>query len=149
MARTTAAPTAVSGVGRAPRFKLTTPIVREPILHKQIADAFRLELAPPGRISHDGVVWWSVDMAAYAGSVPGIRTGRGCIAGVPDIIVLHRGRAFFLEVKADDGSLSPAQQQVGLAILMAAIPYGVARSATEALALLDAWDVPRAHRIRR
>lgn len=129
-------------------FKLTAPIIREPILHKQIADAFRIEIAPPGRVSKEGVVFWSVDIAGYSGSVPGIRTSRGVIAGIPDMIVLYCGEAHFLEVKADDGVLSPAQQNVGVAILMAGARYGVARTAGEALALLDQWDIPRAHRIR-
>lgn len=132
----------------AVKFKLTAPIVREPVLHKQIADTLRLELCPPGRTSPQGVTWWSVDMAAYAGSVPGIRTGRGCIAGVPDMIVLYRGAAFFLEIKALDGLLSPAQQTVGVAILMAGAQYGVVRNASEAIAHLDQWDIPRTHRIR-
>jgi len=123
-------------------------VVREPILHKQIADTLRLELCPPGRISRDGVTWWSVDMAAYAGNVPGIRTARGCIAGVPDMVILHQGSAYFLEVKADDGSVSPMQQVVGVAILLAGARYGVARNPAEALQHLDAWEIPRAHRIR-
>jgi hypothetical protein len=129
-------------------FKLTAPVVREPMLHKQIADSLRIEIAPPGRVSLHGVTWWSVDMAAYAGTVPGIRTGRGCIAGVPDMIVLYRGTAFFLEVKALDGVLSSAQQTVGIAILMTGAHYGVVRNASEAIALLDEWEIPRAHRIR-
>lgn len=133
---------------RAVKFTLTAPIVREPILHKQIADSLRVELGPPGRVSAQGVTWWSVDMAAYAGTVPGIRTGRGCIAGVPDILLLHRGAAFFLEVKALDGALSSAQQTVGIAILMTGAHYGVVRNASEALEHLDAWEIPRARRIR-
>ena len=131
----------------APKLRLTAPVVREPVLHKQIADTFRLEIAPPGRVSPHGVCWWSVDMAAYAGAVPGIRTGRGCIAGVPDMIVLHRGGAYFLELKAEDGRLSPAQCDVGAAILVCGARYGVVRDAFEAVAHLDAWDIPRAHRV--
>jgi hypothetical protein len=80
--------------------------------------------------------------------VPGIRTGRGCIAGVPDMIILYQGCAYFLELKADDGILSPAQQGVGAAILFCGARYGVVRSAGEALEHLDAWEIPRAHRIR-
>lgn len=129
-------------------FKLTAPIIREPVLHKQIADSLRIEIAPPGRVSLHGVTWWSVDMAAYAGTVPGIRTGRGCIAGVPDMIVLYRGTAFFLEVKASDGILSTAQQVVAVAILITGAHYGVVRNAGEALEQLDEWEIPRAHRIR-
>jgi hypothetical protein len=135
-------------MARAVKFKLTAPVVREPILHKQIADSLRVELGAPGRVSAQGVTWWSVDMAAYAGTVPGIRTGRGCIAGIPDMILLHRGAAFFLEVKALDGMLSAAQQLVAVAILMTGAHYGVVRNASEAIALLDQWEIPRAHRIR-
>jgi hypothetical protein len=29
-------------------------------LQRPIADALRLEIAPPGKVSRDGVVWWSV-----------------------------------------------------------------------------------------
>lgn len=132
---------------RAPAFKLRAPIVREPVLHRQIADALRLELCAPGRVSRDGVVWYSVDMAAYAGNAPGIRTARGCIAGVADIEILHRGAAYFLEIKADDGELSDAQRDFANAVLCAACCYGVARNVAEVLACLDRWGIPRAHRL--
>ena len=51
------------------------PVPEHP-LQRQIADALRLEIAPPGKVSRDGVVWWSVDHAAYAGTAPGARIGR-------------------------------------------------------------------------
>ena len=132
----------------AAKLSLTAPIVREPILHRQIADILRLELAPPGRLSRDGVLWYSVDMAAYAGSVPGIRTGRGAIAGIPDIVVLYLGAGFFIEVKADDGCVSPAQAAVATELLRCGAHYGIARDAREALALLDHWEVPRRGAVR-
>lgn len=133
---------------RRPAFKLEAPRVPEFALHEQIADAFRLELAPAGRISKDGVVFWSVDIAAYSGSAPGIRTRRGVVAGIPDMIVLYRGRAYFIEIKAEDGSVSPAQRDVAFAILACGSRYAVVRSAAEALACLDAWEIPHAKRIR-
>jgi hypothetical protein len=46
---------------------MTAPRARHP-LQKQIADALRLEIAPPGKVSGDGVVWWSIDHASYAGT---------------------------------------------------------------------------------
>jgi hypothetical protein len=46
-------------------------------LQRQIADSLRLEIAPPGKVSRDGVVWWSGDHASYPGSAPGARVGRG------------------------------------------------------------------------
>jgi hypothetical protein len=132
----------------AGRFKLTAPVVRETPLHTQIADAFRLELCAPGKISRKGVTWWSNDMAAYAGTAPGIRTARGCIAGVPDIYVQYRGAAHFIEVKAEDGMVSLEQQSVATAILLGRGRWGAARNADEALALLDAWGIPRNGHIR-
>ena len=79
------------------------PVIREPALHREIAQVLRLEVAAPGYITSDGVVWWSVDIAAYAGVAPGLRTARGVIAGIPDVIIFWAGRAFFVELKALDG----------------------------------------------
>jgi hypothetical protein len=133
---------------RPKKFTLTAPIIREPALHREIAQVLRLEVAAPGYISREGVVWWSVDIAAYAGIAPGLRTARGVIAGIPDIIVLWQGRAFFVELKALDGNVSSAQREVGFSILLADCRYGVARSSQEALALLDGWGIPRRRSIR-
>lgn len=128
-------------------FKLTVPRVPEFTLHRQIADAFRLEIAAPGRLSARGVCWWSVDFANYGGSTPGLRVARGIVAGIPDMFVLYNGTAHFLEIKADDGELSLAQRDVGTAILCAGGRFGLVRNASEALACLDRWDIPRAHRL--
>jgi hypothetical protein len=51
------------------------PPVPEHPLQRQIADALRLEVAPPGKVPRNGVVWWSVDHTSYAGSMPGARVG--------------------------------------------------------------------------
>jgi hypothetical protein len=128
---------------RAPRFKLSAPITREPVLHRQIADVLRLEIAPPGRVSSYGVVWWSVDMANYGGKTPGLRTLRGCIAGIADMQVLFKGLAHFIELKAWDGELSPEQCAVATDVLIGGSRFGVVRDAREMLALLDAWEIPR------
>ena len=87
------------------------PIAEHP-LQRQIADALRLEIAPPGKVSRDGVVWWSEDHASYAGTAPGARIGRGIVAGVPDLFVLHRGIAHMIEIKTPAGALSDPQRSV-------------------------------------
>jgi hypothetical protein len=117
-------------------------------LHKQIADVLRIEIAPPGRLSVHGVVWWSIDHANYAGEVPGVRVGRGIIAGVPDVFVLYRGHAFMIEIKTIEGEFSDAQRSLIAAVLGAAGRVGAARNAWEALACLDVWAIPRHHRVR-
>jgi hypothetical protein len=132
----------------AGRFTLTAPVVREHPIQKQIADTLRLEIAPPGKVSKAGVCWFSIDHANYAGEVPGIRIGRGIIAGIADTIVLYRGRAHWLEVKADDGELSVAQQAVIAAVQIAGARVGVVRDATEALRCIDEWQIPRNRRVQ-
>jgi hypothetical protein len=116
-------------------------------LQQQIADALRLEIAPPGKVSRDGVVWCSVDHASYAGTAPGARVGRGIVAGVPDLFVLHRGIAHMVEIKTPVGELSDPQQSVMAAVLASGGRVGVVRDAEEMLGLLDAWGIPRARRL--
>jgi hypothetical protein len=129
-------------------FRLTAPIVPEHPRQKQIADVLRIEIAPPGKVSRRGVVWWAIDHAAYSGEVPGIRIGRGIIAGIPDTFILYVGRAYLIEIKTEDGALSDAQQSVGAAVIVGGGRLGVARNADEVLALIDAWEIPRANRIK-
>jgi hypothetical protein len=129
------------------RFRLTAPIVREGPLHVAVAAALRLEIAPALHISRQGALWFSIDIANYAGNAPGIRTSHGVVAGIPDILVLWRGHAFWVELKAMDGLLSPAQADGAAALLGAGCRYGIARTVYEVLALLDTWNIPRQHRI--
>jgi hypothetical protein len=132
----------------ARRFKLTPPRVPEFSLQKQIADTLAIEIAPAGKVSEHGVVWWSVDVANHAGEVPGIRMGRGIIAGIPDMLILHLGAAFMVEIKAPDGELTEPQRGVLAAVLAARGRVAVARDAWEVLAILDYWKIPRARRVR-
>ena len=127
-------------------FRLTSH-VPEHSLQRQIADALRLELAPPGKVSRDGGVWWSVDHAGYSGSAPGARIGRGIVAGVPHLFVLHRGIAHMVEIKTPAGELSDPQRSVMSAVLAGGGRVGVVRDAEEMLGLLDAWGIPRARRL--
>ena len=53
---------------------------RPRILQKLIADALRLEIAPPGKVSRHRVVWWSIDHASYAVLSPACRTWLSCIS---------------------------------------------------------------------
>ena len=129
-------------------FRLTSPVVREHPIQKRITDVLRLELAPPGKVSPAGVVWWSIDHANYAGEVPGVRIGRGIIAGILDMFVLHVGRAHMIEIKAEDGRLNDAQRSVAAAVLAAGGRVGVVRDENETLACLDRWQIPRARRVR-
>lgn len=129
-------------------FRLRAPVVAEHPLQKSITDVLRIEIAPAGKVSRHGVVWWSVDHANYAGEVPGIRVSRGIVAGIPDMLFLYRGEAFLIEIKTIDGELSDAQRSVLAACLAASCHVAVARDAWEVIALLDRWEIPRARRVK-
>jgi len=130
-------------------FRLRAPVVAEHPLQKQICDVLRLEVAPPGKVSPQGVVWWSIDHANYAGEVPGIRVGRGIVAGIQDTFILWSGRVYLVEIKTDTGELSLAQQSIMSACIAGGGRVGVVRNADEMLAFFDAWGIPRKQRIRR
>ena len=137
-----------TGQRKPPPFKLTAPTLREYPLQKQIADTLTIEIAPPGRVSRFGVIWWSIDIADYGGEVPGTRVGRGIVAGVPDIYLLHLGQAHHIEIKTDAPTsiLSDAQRSICAGIIVAGGRLAVARNAIEVLAVLDAWNIPRHRR---
>ena len=125
--------------------RLTAPAASEHAEQRAIAVTLRLELAREGHVSARGVCWFSIDQANFAG-VPGTRIARGICAGVPDIIVMFRGRCFWIELKAANGVLSGPQREMTLALMGAQCAVGVARNAEDVLRLLDAWEIPRARR---
>jgi hypothetical protein len=133
---------------RAKPFRLAAPVVPEHALQRSMADTLGLEIAPAGKVSRDGVCWYAVDHANYAGAVPGIRQGRGIVAGVADLFLLWRGQAYFIEIKTPDGQLSEAQKAVATAVLLAGGHVGVVASVEQLLDCLDEWRVPRAGRVR-
>lgn len=131
----------------AAAFRLTAPVHGEFSMQRQCTDVMRLEIAREGHVSRYGVVWFSIDQANFAG-VPGTRIARGICAGVPDVVVLWRGAAYWIELKTDAGVMSDAQREVCTALLWAGCHFGVARSAEEVLCLLDVWEIPRNRRVR-
>jgi VRR-NUC domain-containing protein len=131
---------------RAP-YRLTAPAASEHQSQRTVTDVLRLEVCREGHVSAHGVCWFSIDMAHYAG-VPGTRVARGICAGVPDVVVLYRGAATWIELKADGGSLSDDQRAMCAALLQAGCRYAVARDERDVLAVLDAAGIPRAHRVR-
>lgn len=129
------------------RFRLQPPVVREWPLQAQIAKLLTIEIAPAGHCSPWGVWWCSIDHANYGG-IPATRVRRGIIAGLGDLYVEHHGRAHWIELKAADGRLTPAQRELAGEIIKAEGRWALARSADDVLALLDQWAVPRHRRTR-
>jgi len=143
-------PTISLSLPRPPKrrpFKLKAPSIPEHPLQAQLARVLTIEIAPPGRVSRNGVCWWAIDHANYAGEVPGIRMSRGIIAGVQHFFILYRGRAHHPEVKTDTGSLSDAQKSVCSAVLAAGGRVAVIRNAEDLLGALDEWKIPRERKL--
>ena len=133
---------------RARPFRLQPPVVLEHPIQKQVTDMLRIEIAPPGKVSRLGVCWYAIDHAAYSGEVPGIRIGRGIVAGIPDLFILWRGLSHMIELKTTEGELSDPQRSVCAAVLGSGGKVGVARDSLEVLICIDEWKIPRAHRVR-
>ena len=125
-------------------FRLTEPVVREHPRQRAITDLFRLEFCREGH----AMASISTDISAYGGEVPGARVGRGVIAGIADMWLLYRGRAYMIEIKADDGIISVPQREMAIAAVSVGCRYGIARNPDEALRLVDEWAIPRAGRTR-
>jgi len=68
--------------------------------------------------------------------------GQGAMAGVPDLIFIHRGRAFGLELKHRNSALSDHQRAAQVVLREAGMRVEVARDLGEALAHLRDMGIP-------
>lgn len=71
----------------------------------------------------------------------GIMKALGVKAGTPDIAIVHRGRALFIELKAPKGRVSPAQKKTIPAIEAAGAPCAICRSLDDVQANLKTWGI--------
>ena len=63
--------------------------------------------------------------------------GLGVTPGVPDIIIVHAGKCFGLELKAEHGRMTPAQLDCHQRMERAGAIVGVAHGLDEAIAWLE------------
>jgi hypothetical protein len=68
--------------------------------------------------------------------------GEGLAAGVPDLCVIFRGRAYFIELKSGRGVMSPAQRSMTQRLVYAGAAVCCCRSVPEVEAALRAAMVP-------
>lgn len=71
-----------------------------------------------------------------------IAIGEGLCAGVPDLCVIHRGRALFLELKAKRGVVSQAQRNLHRLLVYCGAEVMTVKSVLEAEAALREACVP-------
>lgn len=66
----------------------------------------------------------------------------GVRPGVPDLVFVHRGAAFFIEIKPPKKDQSDNQEKFEAACERARAPYAVCRSVDEVEGTLRAWHIP-------
>lgn len=65
----------------------------------------------------------------------------GVVPGWPDIMLLAQGRAYFLELKAPKGYLSPVQKTCHARLLRAGSPVATVRNLDELSNALKEWGI--------
>jgi hypothetical protein len=133
---------------RHPRFALTEEHIGEHSIQRTVVGVLRLEIGAEGKISPDGVTWFCVDHATGDYETLGQRTGRGIPNGIFDVVVLYQARAYWIELKSRDGTLSDPQRSMAATLLLSGCRIGVARDEGEVLACLDEWSIPRKRRVK-
>ncbi len=73
----------------------------------------------------------------------GILKSLGVVAGVPDVLILHDGQLYALELKAPKGRPSSSQVRTMLALEAAGATTALAVGLDEALATLQRWGLLR------
>ena len=109
-------------------------------LHKAVADFLGIEknLALP-----EDAVWTTVEHGGTRGKrEAGRLKAKGLRPGWPDIQIVWRGRAYFVELKAFGKYLSPAQKKTHGALLKAGVPVATCRRIEEVEGTLRGWGIP-------
>ena len=72
-----------------------------------------------------------------------IMKGLGVVAGVPDVIAIHQGRCFALELKAEGGRTTDNQLATIAALREAGAFTAITEGLDRALAVLEGWGLLR------
>jgi hypothetical protein len=103
-------------------------------LHRQVARFLDLALNEPGYF------WTTFPSGHFRGKAAGgILKACGLKAGVPDILIIADGRVFWIELKAEKGTLSPEQKAMRDKLIEAGCEWECCRSLEEVEATLRAW----------
>ena len=94
-----------------------------------------------------GLLWWHTPNGGKRRPIEAaIMKSLGVRAGVADLILLHAGRMFALELKAEDGRPTTAQMQFISDFNAAVAPNGdacIAQGLDRALRVLETWGLLR------
>jgi hypothetical protein len=128
-------PTAPQAKGWAPTLKF--PRVSESKIQKTIVRHLQLCGVPD-------LVWFHpANGGARSKAEAGRFRAEGVVAGIPDLVLLHKGRAYFLELKATKGRLSDAQRDMQTRLITAGGTVCTVYGLDAAVAQLRDWELLR------
>jgi hypothetical protein len=114
--------------------------IAEDDLHLCVADFLRAALG-------SDVLWTTVPLGGGGRTRGALLKAMGALAGLPDLMFLFDRRAFFIELKTQDGELSGAQRETHARLKAGNYDVAVCRSVEEVVAQLRAWGIPMRGRI--
>lgn len=96
----------------------------------------------------DGLVYTAINpVPAKSKAVAGISKAMGMQAGIPDLLMVWKGRAIFIEFKAPGGRLSPAQIDCQAGLMLAGALVHTVKSLDEFADFLATAGIPIRARI--
>jgi hypothetical protein len=90
-----------------------------------------------------GFAWHTPNGGYRRRTEAAIFNGLGVVAGIPDVLIMHAGKLYALELKAERGRLSLVQEAALEALADRGAICAVAYGLDEALAQLEAWGILR------
>ena len=109
----------------------------EQTLQKALADHLRARAVA-------GTYWFHPANGGARTAIEGaILKACGVRAGTPDMILIKDGKTFGLELKADNGRVSPAQAQAHQEMRAAGAEVAVATGIDETIKQLEVWQLLR------
>lgn len=91
-----------------------------------------------------GLFWFAIPNGGWRSKTEAaILKGQGVRAGVPDLCLIHEGKPYFLELKAEGGKASIKQTLAALELESAGARVGMAVGLDNALAVLESWGLLR------
>jgi hypothetical protein len=112
----------------------------EQIIQRAVFDHLRTRAAR-------GVFAFHVPNGGYRKPIEaGIMKGLGVKAGVPDVVAIHKGRCYGLELKAEGGRVTSKQLAAIAAMEAAGAHCCIAEGLDRALAVLEQWGILRGHK---
>jgi hypothetical protein len=86
--------------------------------------------------------WFAVPNGGFRRKIEAaIMKGLGVRAGIPDLVILAKGRAYFMELKSSVGVLNDAQRIVIPALKRHGFPVVVIRTIDQAIEALKSWGL--------